>query len=354
MVSILAVLGESNIKINSHLITAQWTCLLPRLMPAPQGLLTERRMKQLPILEDVTVFEIRGKQRIDGINYFGKILIGSDLEVMPALSVLEYTITQKEGTNPHAFTSHFLQPKLFGPLNIIALLSFILSLSLFVWAIVIRDGVAVVGLLVMCSAAPLLCAGLRWHTSSRRSSRFYNDDPTEIVWRLRNGAFFVVHCTQSIASELFRDSNDANFLLSGRASRISGGVIGGLFLTMSIVLFGNCTWTMQVAIGVSYALLNVAYWIATILPESLNWNFDEIDAHRHEVEPKGPPSYTQSVWNAMWASRSSEWVWELKILPTTDLWRAWHAMAAEQIRLGNEHWDAVRAKDEIFKIKLNT
>lgn len=43
IVSILTVLGESNVKVNAHLITAHWTCLLPRLMPAPQGLPAEKR-----------------------------------------------------------------------------------------------------------------------------------------------------------------------------------------------------------------------------------------------------------------------------------------------------------------------
>ena len=66
-VSILAILGESNIKLNSHLITSTRLCYLPRLMPAPQGLLDERRMKQLPQEEDVKVAGVLNGNKAEGL-----------------------------------------------------------------------------------------------------------------------------------------------------------------------------------------------------------------------------------------------------------------------------------------------
>jgi hypothetical protein len=38
-----------------------------------------------------------------------------------------------------------------------------------------------------------------------------------------------------------------------------GGIIGGLTLMASILLFTNCTWMMQVALFVTYAVLNTVY-----------------------------------------------------------------------------------------------
>jgi len=73
VVSILAVLGENNIKLNAPLITLSWTCLLPRLVPAPQGLLAER-IKTLPYEEGVKVVGTFSGNLRDGLNYFGKSL----------------------------------------------------------------------------------------------------------------------------------------------------------------------------------------------------------------------------------------------------------------------------------------
>ncbi|KAL8987175.1 MAG: hypothetical protein Q9177_003593 [Variospora cf. flavescens] len=65
IVSILAVLGESNIKIHAQAITASRFCLLPRLFPAPQALLRESRPKRLPYVEEVTVYGVRTGEKRD-------------------------------------------------------------------------------------------------------------------------------------------------------------------------------------------------------------------------------------------------------------------------------------------------
>src|SRR5271154_2813422 len=74
VVSILAILGESNIKLNAHIITSTRLCYLPRLMPAPQGLLGESRMKQLPQEKDVDVVGVFNGNKSDGLNYFAALL----------------------------------------------------------------------------------------------------------------------------------------------------------------------------------------------------------------------------------------------------------------------------------------
>lgn len=62
VVSILAVVGESNIKIHVQPLTATSLCLLPRLIPAPQAFLREKRPGTLPYEEDIIVVDNVGKQ----------------------------------------------------------------------------------------------------------------------------------------------------------------------------------------------------------------------------------------------------------------------------------------------------
>lgn len=43
--------------------------------------------------------------------------------------------------------------------------------------------------------------------------------------------------------------------------------VGTLFLMVGIVVMSNCSWTMQVTLGVSYLVLNVIYMFCALTPE---------------------------------------------------------------------------------------
>lgn len=48
IVSLLAVIGESSIEEHSQALTSSWTCILPRIIPAPQVLLKPARPTRMP------------------------------------------------------------------------------------------------------------------------------------------------------------------------------------------------------------------------------------------------------------------------------------------------------------------
>jgi len=53
IVSLLAVIGESSMESHAQALTSSWTCILPRIIPAPQALLKATRpsrLRELPIL----------------------------------------------------------------------------------------------------------------------------------------------------------------------------------------------------------------------------------------------------------------------------------------------------------------
>ena len=74
IVGLLAVIGESSMNNHSQPITASWSCILPRLIPAPQALLRTMRPVRLPAKRDVTVMGVYGGTHISELNYFANIL----------------------------------------------------------------------------------------------------------------------------------------------------------------------------------------------------------------------------------------------------------------------------------------
>ena len=67
IVSLLAVIGESAMAEHSQAMTSSWTCMLPRIIPAPQALLKPARPTRLPYL-DSAVVGVHNGVKIDTFN----------------------------------------------------------------------------------------------------------------------------------------------------------------------------------------------------------------------------------------------------------------------------------------------
>lgn len=77
IVSLLAILGESLIKYQAQPLTASWTCLLPRLLPAPQVLLLSSRPTALPDIKQQAVL-LRSGTLLKRMQYFPNIMHSPD------------------------------------------------------------------------------------------------------------------------------------------------------------------------------------------------------------------------------------------------------------------------------------
>jgi len=73
IVSLLAVIGESSIEEHSQALTSSWTCMLPRIIPAPQALLKPTRPTRLPQTSSAVV-GIHNGTLVPTLNYFADIL----------------------------------------------------------------------------------------------------------------------------------------------------------------------------------------------------------------------------------------------------------------------------------------
>jgi hypothetical protein len=331
-VSILAILGESNIKLNSHLITSTRLCYLPRLMPAPQGLLGERRMKQLPREEDVKVAGVANGNESEGLNYFATLLHEKALQD-PSFTVR--TVDIYSDYLPKHRTEVDIRRRDFGPVNVITVGSFVLTMALLLYALALGDGPGFIGVSVMSLTSTLLCAASHWKPTLPTRTASRNVIPKgDVVIRTRKGSFIFVHCNEIIARKLYFAPEECEYRMSSTAGRATGGLAGGLVMMGAVILFGNCSWPLQVALGVSYAVLNAAYWSTTVCPSSWTWDFSDFKvSDRGIVQNK---NYTGALATAIRQTRTTKWVLEANFSPNNAAWRDWLKQA--DLNMENDRW----------------
>ena len=347
IVSILAVLGESNIKIHTQAITASKLCLLPRLLPAPQALLREARPKRLPYVEEATVYGARNGNKCNGLNFIPNLI--HQIETLPPYAVQLVTIDYQPEYERLLVTNRRL-----APLNLLAIASCLLSIGLMVWSILLRDGVALIGILLMSFASSALGYASYWWPKLPVRNAKRRDFPDDTVICTRWGAFIVVRCRAAIARELYWRSEECQYSSSTSAGRILGGVIGGLMVLIAVVLFANCSsWEMQAAIGTMYAFLNVVYWLVTAIPEAWSWDLRCYAVHADRIPGyhEHSPTFTSALSTAIKLTQSVVWVKQNRIVPPMDAWDAWLEQA--ESHLMDDSWDPEAALSDCLQNNLN-
>jgi hypothetical protein len=348
VVNILAFLGEHNIQACSQQICMSWTCFLPRLIPAPQGLLAQRS-KKLISEEDTPVMGIHSGVNRPTLQYFGRMLHtdGSDLPSWTTRVLkIQWKPEIKDEIRDGILKRKPIRPRLLSPMNVIAIFSCVLSLGLAAWAFVLGDAVALTGILVMSFTTPLLCVGMRWSPRFITGSRRAKDQPQPgtVVIKSTNGCFTVVECDEQIARLLYFHPEYIYYTVSSFELRGLSGIVGGLTLVGSIVLFGNAVWTIKAALAVTYTVLNLLYWIAAILPVRLSWHIDLILS---PPEVTKHATFTECVWTTIYTTKTTDWAREH--VPRTEPWSCWLKEAQRQAESAPEprDWDALGALREL-------
>lgn len=364
IVSILAILGESNIRLNSHLITASPTCLLPRLLPAPQALIGEDHALQLPCEDDALVVGSISLTKQRGLNFFPNLLHGTGAG-LPPFSVREFSLEanktdmRKYERRALGLEQIIIEHRPFGTMSIVAIASAFISLGLMIWSILIRDGIGLIGIILMSLSSTLMCMGYWWAPDLpkiRKPKGSDNRPPGDVVVRSRTGTFTIIHCDENTARSLYFNPSERKYYFQSSyllSRRIFGAVLGGLFLTAAIVFFSNCTWPLQVGLAVAYTMLNVSYWVATVLPPDWSWDLSGLKLEEINPFPVQCTSYTEALWLAIRVSRSTKWVFPSQAVGETAVWKEWVSQADEVIR-GNEegqaNWNAVNELDRLLEI----
>ena len=362
-VGLLAVIGESSIAPHVFALTSSWLCLLPRLIPAPQAMLKPSRPTRFPAVP-ANVVGVHSGTSVGELNFYADLI--HQIGTLKPYDFHEYTIRRAskytnsvEDQIPLTFQQ--LRPpvmsmRAFSPLDILAAGSCALTVGLLVWACLIQDGVAIISLAAMASASVLV--GLaRWHSpqlSIRPTDAVVPDG--DIIIRTREGAFIVVKCSEEIARELYTGAEEAKYFIGDRVFKLVMGA-GTVALMVAVVLLGNCSWTMQVAIGTAYLLLNSAYWVVALFPKTWIWDISPYEIN--ETTPPGlraahmqgtddiSPSYTRTLWYAIQSTKKTSWISISGAAPETAAWKEWERLAyANSI---NPDWDAVGEKDRLMR-----
>jgi hypothetical protein len=256
VVSLLAVIGESSMSKHAQPLTASWLCLLPRLIPAPQALIRPARPGGLPS-QVAHVVGVHSGNYLQELNYFANLI--HPINELQRHSVREVYIAHKPINNKNdpndADKIKEIVPKIFSLLNFLTVGSTLLSLGLLIWSVIHQDGPACLAIVVISITSSMVGLASYWHPLLTERTYDFDVPPGDIVIRTRNGAFVIVHCTEEVARELYVGAEDCRYVLTTRPAQVLVGA-STILLMIGVVLVGNCTFEMQLALGASYIALN--------------------------------------------------------------------------------------------------
>jgi len=246
----------------------------------------------------------------------------------------------------------------FSPLNVLSVGSCLLTIGLLVWAALIKDGTACCALGTI-SLASSIVGYASWWSPVLSLRNFSSKVPAgDVVVRTREGAFILVRCNEEVARELYTGTEECRYYVGIQMYRVLVG-LGTFLLMVSVVLLGNCNFTMQAAIGVSYIVLNGAFWIASLIPKGRFWDLsnyvwtditpsDARNAHEKQGDTlEGKPSFTRTMWYAIRETKKTGWVKRMGAAPATPKWEEWLKLAELNASRGNRKWNAVEKREEI-------
>ena len=354
VVSLLAVIGESSMAKHSQTLTASWLCLLPRLIPAPQALIRPARPAGLPS-QPAHVVGVHSGNYLQGLNYFANLIHPiSDLKrhSIHEISIKHRPIKDKSGFGKEDKVKEIVT-KYFSFLNFLTVGSTLLSLALLIWSVIHQDGPACIAIAIISITSTLVGGASYWRPLLTERTHDSDVPPGDIVIRTRSGAFVVVHCTEEVARELYVGAEDCDYVLDTRPAQVLVGT-GTILLMIGVVLVGNCTFEMQIALGASYIALNGLYWVAALLPPRDNWDLFtryEWDEARVITEK----SYTRTLYAAIIAASGvskdkigeikTSWAKTSRAAPDTPVWNKWLDEVAQKgnTNVDGEPWDPVES-----------
>jgi hypothetical protein len=406
IVSLLAVIGESSIEEHSQALTSSWTCILPRIIPAPQVLLKPARPTRMPQISAAVVGVYNGTL-VPTLNYFPNIIHPIE-ELSPfAFRVMEITHrkqtkedirldeaqndkikeqssstsvdlgTVENGGIPRVSRrqttfqaiAHRIEtikdkdkprvpPRTFSPLNILSVLSFLVTIGLLIGAIFLKDGTAIVALGTISAASSIVGYASWWQPILMKRAFKSVVPPGDVIIRTREGAFLLVKCNEDVARELYTGTEECQYYVKTQRYRILVG-FGTFLLMVSVVLLGNCNFAMQAAIGLSYIILNGSFWGASLIPRDKFWDLsnydwkiitpdDSLDADKSQGETLSTqPSFTRTMWYAIRETKKIGWIKRGGIAPSTEKWDRWLEAAEQNAVKGNRAWNAVEMREKI-------
>ncbi|GLA14064.1 hypothetical protein BDQ94DRAFT_145030 [Aspergillus welwitschiae] len=376
IVSLLAVIGGSSIEKHKQAITASPFAGFPRILPAPESLLDTDRPNRLPSVKEVTIIGVYSGTHFTELNFFANVI--HKLEDLEEYEFQSYKIGYRKpkdavesaakaddverGPKPNGVKQDeqsdnqnrevIVPLKPLCPLNLVTLISILMTIGLFIWAGMIHDGVALVGLAAMSLSTSAACLSAQWYPRLSTRTTKTQVIKGDIVMKTRNGAFIVVQCPEEITRELYGGAESCRYVFKTRGHQALLAC-STVLLMAAIILFSNCGWTMQIAVGVAYIILNILYFALALLIEP----GDTWDLSRYEIEqakPKKTGNYTRALWEAIQKTGETGWVRNGGLAPSTHAWDEWLKEAKHKCDHPETEWDPETARDRLMSQTKST
>lgn len=353
IVGLLAVVGGSAIEKHAQVITASHLSNFPRLLPAPETMLNTDRPARLPAVKDVAVVSVHSGNKLNELNFFANVI--HNIESLPAFQFQSYSITHKENANKDAQEDVEKKegPKKvtiplhkFCQLDCVTFVSILMTIALFVWAGVQREAVGLLGVGTMSLSTSMACMSAQWRPTLTVRTAKGQVAPGDLVIKTRSGAFVCVKCTEEVARELYTGTEMCDYVFKGQDHKILLAT-STVLLMAAIIFFSNTGWKVQIAVGLAYIILNLAYWGLALLKEpSEMWNMED----RYDVkllESHSNPTFTKALWAAIQTTQRIGWAKKAQVAPATKNWDAWLDEAKKNRK--NKNWDCEGARDRWMK-----
>ncbi|KAH9907142.1 hypothetical protein F4778DRAFT_525012 [Xylariomycetidae sp. FL2044] len=254
--------------------------------------------------------------------------------------------------------------KIYSPVHILSVFSFLLTAGIIILAAVKHDGTAIVAVSLIAIASSVVGWASWWRPILMNRSHTNKVPEGDVIIRTREGAFLLVKCTEEVARELYSGTDECEYHVGVQHYRILMG-FATFLLMVSVILLGNCKWDTQIFIGAAYITLNGMYWAMALLPRKYFWDLSRYEwkdttpvyaqnAHLNndESDPReGTRSFTRTLWYAIRETKRTAWAERSGAAPNTEQWSMWLAEAQKAAKEGNIKWPSVARKDEIMKMK---
>jgi hypothetical protein len=311
-------------------VTLSNLAYVPRLLPAPQIFIRPSRPEKLETTSNAKVIGVHSGNTGEDIHHIAHALHRGD-KLKPN-TVRCVRVRENERPRPSI--------KRFGPLAILALIGFALSVTLLVLSIVLKDAMSLIATLLLSFLSTNTGIANKWSPTPNDPKPDPHSPDGDVVIKYPQGAFIVVKCEERTARYLYFNPSE-RCIYAVKSTTIYRGLslISTLFLMGGVICLANAKIQTQTAFAASYMFINIVYWIVAALPPAKHWDLSRLEVSEIQVSggtpPRTarldnvPPTYTEALWKAIAVTGTSNWVKEAGWAPRTPAWKDWLNEAEE-------------------------
>lgn len=265
-----------------------------------------------------------------------------NIDELPRFTIRTISITRHNNPkHPHNSQGVFIRP--WGPNNLLAFLGTFFSLGLIITSAILKDGMTLIAIILLSFTSSIVGLANYWKVDLQKRVANRLVPPGDVVVVGRQGALLIVRCDESLARELYFGQERCEYYVGELGFRFLAGAATFLFMA-AVVFLASGTWEMQAAIGLSYIVLNGAYWlVAALIPGKQQWDLRAYELKEEGMETKN--NYTMMIWEALKQTGNARWVRRAKLVPDTPQWEEWLVEAEENLGNEKEKWDPEAALD---------